>query len=160
MISACYRCSTSNPTEVNNNLYINDTQGTIYSPDYSSVTQYPPNLNCKWTITTQDGQIVKLTFKLFDLEPRSPISGCTLDYVRAHDSRSSTGKVLGVYCGKLSEFSVKSTGRYLTVVFHSNLFIQRQGFIADFKAEKAPDPPKSGKYIQPPIYRNDKTFHL
>lgn len=144
--SAGSRCSTGNPSQVNNNLSVNDTHGSIYSPDYSPITQYPSNTNCKWTITAQTGRIIKLTFKIFDLEPASPISGCTLDYVRVHNGLGSSSSVIGVYCGTLDLFTVKSTGRFLSVLFHSNLFIQRQGFVADYKVEKEPDPPLTSKY--------------
>lgn len=95
-------------------------------------------MDCKWVISAIYGKIVKLTFTLFDLEPSSPISGCTLDYVRVIDGLELSGAVIGEYCGNLGEFTVKSSKRFLTLVFHSNRFLEREGFIADYQMLIAP----------------------
>ncbi|KXJ26476.1 Cubilin [Exaiptasia diaphana] len=109
-------------------------------------------MDCKWVISANYGKIVQLTFTLFDLEPSSPISGCSLDYVRVIDGLELSGAVIGDYCGTLSEFTAKSSKSFLTLVFHSNRFIERGGFIANYKILNAPAKDSdTGKLVPVPL---------
>jgi hypothetical protein len=61
-----------------------------------------------------------------------------------YDGWQSSSPVLGVYCGKLGRFSVKSTGRFILIQFRSNLLVEGKGFKANYEAIKTSvqEPPK------------------
>ena len=52
--------------------------GTIYSPGFNGVDEYPGNVDCEWTITVSEGRGVLLQFTSFDIEDHD---SCNYDYV-------------------------------------------------------------------------------
>ncbi|XP_031552583.1 tolloid-like protein 1 [Actinia tenebrosa] len=144
------RCSKQNPPSINTNLSINNSQGTIYSPDYSLTSPYPSNTHCDWTISGPIGYVIQLTFTIFELEPSSSSNSrnCVdVDFVRVYDGWKSSASLLGVYCGILGKFSVRSTTRFMWVQFRSNLRVEGKGFKADYEVIKdtRQDPPDGKK---------------
>ncbi|KAJ7371390.1 hypothetical protein OS493_025852 [Desmophyllum pertusum] len=83
------------PGNINNeNLELTGSHGTIQSPQEKISGWYPPDSLCDWLITVPDGNIVKLSFDKFELEPSAT---CTADYVEILDGKdrsNSDGKEL------------------------------------------------------------------
>ena len=53
----------------NDNLILSGLNGTFESPrDAYNYSQYYPGMSCNWFITVPEGNIVKLSFELFDME--------------------------------------------------------------------------------------------
>ena len=127
------------PGNINNeNLELTGSHGTIQSPQAKISGWYPPNSLCDWLITVPDGNIVKLSFDKFELEP-SATSTCTADYVEileGKDRSNSDGKSYkGRYCGFTTPEDIHSSGRYMSVRFRSDSrYSNYVGFKATFKA--------------------------
>ena len=80
-----------------------------------------------------------LTFESFDLESHS---SCVYDYVKI-----SFGSVEEKYCGSSKPSPIISSGNTMTVVFHSDYSVNRNGFKATWEAVET-----SGK-----VFRQDLT---
>jgi hypothetical protein len=59
-------------------------------------------------------------------------SGCTCDYVEVFDGSSKSSKSLGKFC--TGQVRLLTTGRYLTVVFHTDHGIAKNGFSATYNS--------------------------
>ncbi|XP_069506707.1 complement C1r subcomponent [Ambystoma mexicanum] len=114
--------------------------GEISSPKYPS--PYPNNNVSVWDIAVPKGFSVKLTFRLFDLEPSE---SCNYDYVKI----SADKKDLGRYCGQLGsklgnhpgQQTFMSRGNRMKLLFNSDFSndengttIFYKGFLAYYQA--------------------------
>ena len=118
----------------NNNLKLTGSHGTLQSPQKNST--YPPDSSCDWLITVPDEKIVKLSFDRFDLESSL---GCASDFVEVMDGSDFSSKSKGRFCGLTAPDDIRSSGRYMRVVFRSDSqYSNYAGFKATFTAEDQP----------------------
>jgi len=87
---------------------------------------YPDNCDCKWTVYAQSGYIIKFKFWEFSMEPEENL--ICHDYVAIYDGTSMSAKSLGKFCGQRNPGSLRSTGRYALVHFHSDISKSSTGF--------------------------------
>ncbi|KAL9973602.1 hypothetical protein ACROYT_G020078 [Oculina patagonica] len=115
-----------------NDLQLNGSSGTLQSPQEPGY--YPPGSSCDWLITVPDGNIIKLSFDRFYLEPTFG-STCTADYVEVFDGRNSNSKSKGRFCGDIIPGDIHSSNRYMWVRFRSDTKFDFNGFKATYTAE-------------------------
>ncbi|TPX64199.1 hypothetical protein SpCBS45565_g06067 [Spizellomyces sp. 'palustris'] len=94
--------------------------------------QYRNQMNCKWQIVADKGNIISLEFEFFHTE-------CGWDFVDIYDGPDTQSRQLGHLCGNRGKqlgFSdvVTSSNNSITVVFTSDVAITTTGFIAMFKS--------------------------
>uniref|UniRef100_A0A4W3K7X0 Cubilin n=1 Tax=Callorhinchus milii TaxID=7868 RepID=A0A4W3K7X0_CALMI len=107
---------------------ITDPQGDISSPNHP--VDYPHDVSCIWFISVQPGNVVRLTFTLFNLEYHE---NCTKDYVELYDRGTvNSGKLLGRYCGTSIPPSITSSDNSMSVLFVSDSSIATEGFSASY----------------------------
>ena len=99
------------------------TTGTIKSTNYPA--NYPDNADLTFPLVVEEGSQIELTFTAFDLEANS---NCAYDYVKVLDTDGTTQ--LAKLCGDSLPSKIKSSGNKLTVVFHSDVDINKKGFQA------------------------------
>ena len=91
--------------------------GAIKSPGYPG--EYPENLDCTWTKSIPTYYYSRKIFRFYisnlDLEQ---CTRCACDYVEIFDGSSKSSKRLGKFCS--GNIRLLSTGRHLTVVFHTD----------------------------------------
>ena len=99
-------------------------------------------MSCDWLITVPEGNIVKLSFELFDMESVGagfPLWHCYGDYVEVLEGNRSDSKAKGKLCGESNPGIIRSRSRYMLVRFRSDSSHSRyryhKGFKADFTAE-------------------------
>ncbi|XP_067896971.1 suppressor of tumorigenicity 14 protein-like [Heterodontus francisci] len=97
--------------------------GSLISPFYPN--NYPPNINCLWTITVPDPKLrVRIQFPTLKLEGIQP--NCKKDWISIDGKR---------YCGEHSKsLVVPSASNVLTVQFHSDFYTSNLGFRADYSS--------------------------
>merc|ERR1712110_903008 len=124
--------------------------GEIKSPNYPNL--YPHNLDETWNLEVASGQKIKLTFESFDLESHS---SCVYDYVKI-----SFGSDEEKYCGSSKPSPIISSGNTMTVVFHSDYSVNRNGFKATWEAVEISGEIQSPNY--PAVYPHnlDETWNL
>ncbi|XP_078370349.1 procollagen C-endopeptidase enhancer 2-like [Oculina patagonica] len=137
------KCYTGNI--YNNDLKLNGSFGTLQSPQEPDY--YPPDLSCDWLITVPEGNIIKLSFGRFDLQPSSG-STCTADYVEVLDGKHSTSKSEGKFCGYAIPDDIRSSNRYMWVRFRADSADPYyEGFEATYTAEDKPSTTSSALVI-------------
>ncbi|XP_017881696.1 cubilin [Ceratina calcarata] len=105
-----------------------ESNGMIQSPSKDGV--YTNDEECIWTIVAPPGNVVQLTWLNFDLEHNIR---CRFDYVSAYENYLSSGKeLLGTFCGSTKPPVLITEGNTLTIVFHSDSSINRNGFVATY----------------------------
>ena len=124
----------------NNNLKLSGLNGTFESPRDPYHFQYYPEISCDWFITVPEGNIVKLSFDLFDMDyvaGGSPLWYCYGDYVEVLEGNRSDSKGSGKLCGLTNPGIIRSRSRYMLVRFRSDIFSSsyHKGFKATFTAE-------------------------
>jgi len=117
--------------------------GTIQSTNYPS--KYPNNDDVTFPLEVEAGSRIQLKFTDFDLESHQD---CRFDYVKVVDSDGTTE--LANLCGAQIPSDIKSSGNKLTVVFHSDLSVNSDGF----QARWTKIPGKSSGVIMSPNYPN------
>nr|XP_058973191.1 cubilin-like [Pocillopora verrucosa] len=134
------RCLPGNTN--NNNLNLSGLNGTFESPRDPYHSQYYPGMSCDWLITVPEGNIVKLSFELFDMESVGagfPLWRCYGDYVEVLEGNRSDSKAKGKLCGESNPGIIRSRSRYMLVRFRSDSshssYRYHKGFKADFTAE-------------------------
>mgnify|MGYP000018708000 CR=1 FL=1 len=111
------------------NQQIHATEGQIQSPGYP--TAYSSNMNCFWTIFTEESSRINLAFTNFELEGSEP--SCSWDYVILYDGDSITApQIGGRMCGLKDPFSVESGRHILFVRFRTDSSINKPGFAAEW----------------------------
>ena len=136
----------------NDNLILSGLNGTFESPrDAYNYSQYYPEMSCNWFITVPEGNIVKLSFELFDMESVAagfPLWRCYGDYVEVLDVYGSDRK----FCGESNPGIIRSRSRYMWVRFRSDSSSSshryHKGFKANFTAEN-----KLSKSISVPLWK-------
>merc|ERR1712106_208526 len=121
----------------------NSVSGVITSPNHPN--NYPVNQDTTQTIEVAIGSRIELTFTAFDIEDDE---SCTYDYVQVFDT---DGKSLAKKCGSKTPEAIESTCNKLTVKFHSDDYLNKKGYKAEWKKIEATN---SGQ-IKTPNYPKD-----
>ncbi|XP_072441448.1 suppressor of tumorigenicity 14 protein homolog isoform X2 [Chiloscyllium punctatum] len=97
--------------------------GSLASPLYPN--NYPPNINCVWTITVPNPKLrLRIQFPTLRLEGLQP--NCEKDWISIDGKR---------YCGEYSRsLVVPSTSNVLKVQFHSDFYTSNLGFRAEYSS--------------------------
>ncbi|XP_042333248.1 procollagen C-endopeptidase enhancer 1 [Sceloporus undulatus] len=91
---------------------------------------YPPSKTCTWTITVPEGQVVMLSFRVFDMEP-DPI--CRYDYLEVYNGHLATdSQRLGRFCGTFRPGAVLSTSNRMMLRMASDDGVGGRGFLVWF----------------------------
>ncbi|KAM8810851.1 cubilin [Eudromia elegans] len=112
------------------NIYVNDFNPSGYtsSPNYPS--NYPPHVDCVWTITAPNGHAVELQFEdQFYIEP-SP--NCTSSYLELRNGADSSAPVLAKLCGVSMPGPQRSSGATMYMRFRSDSSATHVGFNAKY----------------------------
>ena len=95
---------------------------TIISPNYPN--NYENNKDC--AITIRFPERVRLTFLAFDIEESSD---CSWDYMQFFDGPTSTSpQIATTVCGSIAPQPLESSGRTMSILFHSDHSIRHTGF--------------------------------
>ncbi|KAF4108203.1 hypothetical protein G5714_010962 [Onychostoma macrolepis] len=94
---------------------------------------YKPNSKCTWYITVPEGNVVMLSFRIFDLEA-DPL--CRYDYVDVYNGHSNMVQKLGRFCGTFRPGSLISTSNTMMVEMVSDSGTGGRGFLAYFSGGK------------------------
>ncbi|XP_046374905.1 tolloid-like protein 2 isoform X2 [Haliotis rufescens] len=94
----------------------------LTSPGYPS--NYPNNIDCQWTLRAPIGRNVKVDVLFLAMESSR---SCSNDYLMFNDGTSSNARRLKRICHKISD-SIISSGRYLTISFHTDINLWDKGF--------------------------------
>ncbi|XP_039926111.1 neuropilin-2 isoform X4 [Hirundo rustica] len=107
--------------------------GTIESPGFPD--KYPHNLDCIFTIIAKPKTEILLHFQLFDLEHDPLQSGegdCKYDWLDIWDGIPQVGPLIGRYCGTKMPSDIRSTTGVLSLTFHTDLAVAKDGFSAQY----------------------------
>ncbi|XP_051972107.1 procollagen C-endopeptidase enhancer 2-like [Xyrauchen texanus] len=94
---------------------------------------YKPNSKCTWYITVPEGNVVMLTFRIFDLEA-DPL--CRYDYLDVYNGHSNMVQKLGRFCGTFRPGALISTSNTMMIEMVSDSRTGGSGFLAHFRGEK------------------------
>uniref|UniRef100_A0A673KM48 Procollagen C-endopeptidase enhancer 2-like n=2 Tax=Sinocyclocheilus rhinocerous TaxID=307959 RepID=A0A673KM48_9TELE len=94
---------------------------------------YKPNSKCTWYITVPEGNVVMLSFRIFDLEA-DPL--CRYDYVDVYNGHSNIVQKLGRFCGTFRPGTLISTSNTMMVEMVSDSGTGGRGFLAYFNGGK------------------------
>ena len=127
------------PAHINcdRDIYLNTTSdmGTISSPNFGGGRHYPANAGCVWRIFAPYGNVVRLHYNAFKLEPSR---GCTFDAVNIFDGPSSTGQRIAKHCGNVGPPDDLSKSNVMYVSFVTDDDTQATGFNATYSVEPIP----------------------
>ncbi|XP_056378601.1 CUB and sushi domain-containing protein 3 isoform X6 [Hyla sarda] len=108
--------------------------GTVLSPDYPE--GYGNNLNCIWTIISDPGSRIHLSFNDFDLESQ-------FDFLAIKDGDSSDSPLLGTFTGAEVPSHLTSNNHILRLEFQADHSMSGRGFnitYSTFGHNECPDP--------------------
>ncbi|KAM6907359.1 procollagen C-endopeptidase enhancer a [Xenentodon cancila] len=94
---------------------------------------YKPNSKCTWHITVPEGNVVQLSFRIFDLEADSQ---CRYDYLDVYNGNSNLVQKLGRFCGTFRPGNLISTTNTMMLEMGSDEGTQGRGFVAYFSGTK------------------------
>ncbi|XP_068187522.1 procollagen C-endopeptidase enhancer a [Antennarius striatus] len=94
---------------------------------------YKPNSKCTWRITVPEGNVVTLSFRIFDLEADSQ---CRYDYLDVYNGHSNLVQKLGRFCGTFRPGALISTTNTMMLEMSSDGETQGRGFVAYFNGAK------------------------
>ncbi|XP_061104653.1 procollagen C-endopeptidase enhancer a [Conger conger] len=94
---------------------------------------YKPDSKCTWYITVPEGNVVLLSFRVFDLEADP---NCRYDYVDVYNGHAYTMQKLGRFCGTFRPGALMSTSNTMMVEMASDAATGGRGFVAYFNAAK------------------------
>ncbi|XP_032635115.1 neuropilin-2 isoform X3 [Chelonoidis abingdonii] len=107
--------------------------GTIESPGFPD--KYPHNLDCTFTIMAKPKMEIILQFMTFDLE-HDPLQvgegDCKYDWLDIWDGISQVGPLIGRYCGTRTPSEIRSATGILSLTFHTDLAVAKDGFSARY----------------------------
>ncbi|XP_064827092.1 neuropilin-2-like isoform X2 [Oncorhynchus masou masou] len=107
--------------------------GVIESPGFPD--KYPHNLECSYIIITPPHMDMTLTFLTFDLENDPLLSGegdCKYDWLDVWDGLPQVGPLIGRYCGTKIPPEIKSSSGLLSLSFHTDMAVAKDGFSARY----------------------------
>uniref|UniRef100_A0A8B9GJL3 Neuropilin n=1 Tax=Amazona collaria TaxID=241587 RepID=A0A8B9GJL3_9PSIT len=107
--------------------------GTIESPGFPD--KYPHNLDCIFTIIAKPKTEILLHFLVFDLEHDPLQAGegdCKYDWLDIWDGIPQVGPLIGRYCGTKMPSDIRSTTGVLSLTFHTDLAVAKDGFSAQY----------------------------
>uniref|UniRef100_A0A8C8SY85 Neuropilin n=1 Tax=Pelusios castaneus TaxID=367368 RepID=A0A8C8SY85_9SAUR len=109
------------------------TNGTIESPGFPD--KYPHNLDCTFTIMAKPKMEIILQFLTFDLE-HDPLQvgegDCKYDWLDIWDGIPQVGPLIGRYCGTKTPSEIRSATGILSLTFHTDLAVAKDGFSARY----------------------------
>ncbi|KAM4028719.1 CUB and sushi domain-containing protein 3 isoform 7-T7 [Anomaloglossus baeobatrachus] len=108
--------------------------GTVLSPDYPE--GYGNNLNCIWTIISDPGSRIHLSFNDFDLESQ-------FDFLAIKDGDSLDSPILGTFTGAEVPSHLTSNNHILRLEFQADHSMSGRGFnitYSTFGHNECPDP--------------------
>ncbi|XP_031713126.1 procollagen C-endopeptidase enhancer a [Anarrhichthys ocellatus] len=94
---------------------------------------YKPNSKCTWRITVPEGNVVMLSFRIFDLEADSQ---CRYDYLDVYNGNSNLVQKLGRFCGTFRPGTLISTTNTMMLEMGADAETQGRGFVAYFSGAK------------------------
>ncbi|KAH0621670.1 hypothetical protein JD844_023227 [Phrynosoma platyrhinos] len=107
--------------------------GTIESPGFPD--KYPHNLDCAFTIMAKPKMEIILQFLTFDLE-HDPLQvgegDCKYDWLDIWDGIPQVSPLIGRYCGTKTPSEIRSTTGILSLTFHTDLAVAKDGFSARY----------------------------
>ncbi|XP_062392903.1 procollagen C-endopeptidase enhancer a [Sardina pilchardus] len=108
---------------------------------------YKHDSKCTWYITVPEGNVVILTFRIFDLEADSL---CRYDYLDVYNGHSNLVEKLGRFCGTFRPGTLMSTSNTMMLEMVSDSGTGGRGFLGYFQAGKphADDQLCGGKYTK------------
>uniref|UniRef100_A0A8C0JD66 Procollagen C-endopeptidase enhancer n=1 Tax=Chelonoidis abingdonii TaxID=106734 RepID=A0A8C0JD66_CHEAB len=92
---------------------------------------YPPGKTCTWTITVPEGQVVILSFRVFDLEPDP---GCRYDSLEIFNGHLDTAQRLGRFCGTFRPGALLSTSNRMMLRMVTDEGTGGRGFLVWFSS--------------------------
>ncbi|XP_037669838.1 procollagen C-endopeptidase enhancer 1 isoform X2 [Choloepus didactylus] len=98
--------------------------GYVASEGFPSL--YPPNKECIWIITVPEGQVVFLSFRVFDLELHP---ACLYDALEIFAGAGTSGKRLGRFCGTFRPAPVVASGNQVTLRMTADEGTGGRGFL-------------------------------
>ncbi|PJA08962.1 MAG: hypothetical protein COX70_02590 [Flavobacteriales bacterium CG_4_10_14_0_2_um_filter_32_8] len=107
--------------------------GTIYDSGGSS-GQYGANEDAQITISPAGASTVDLTFISFAVEPGTSGS-CNYDYVKIYDGPTTASPLIDTYCDNNVPTTVSSTVGSITIVFHSDVGVEDNGFQVNWQCQ-------------------------
>ncbi|MCX7861507.1 MAG: M4 family metallopeptidase [Bacteroidales bacterium] len=127
---------------------ITSCQGTLFDGGGPN-GNYADNSDAIITISPNNANKVILTFTFFDIEAGSG-SFCDYDYVEIFDGPNTSSPSLGRYCNTTgSPGTIESTGHSLTILLHSDQYLTKQGFAANWTCQMLNVAPTANFDIQP-----------
>lgn len=105
--------------------------GTIQSPNYPN--NYPGNVLCDWTIRSDPGTNITLSFNDFDIVKTS---SCSDDVVLVYDGEDDSAQPLSRMCGLGDPIPVTSTSNVMHVQFKSSSLYHDKGFQAQWSTNE------------------------
>ncbi|XP_047463690.1 procollagen C-endopeptidase enhancer a [Mugil cephalus] len=94
---------------------------------------YKPNSKCTWRITVPEGNVVTLSFRIFDLEADSQ---CRYDYLDVYNGNSNLVQKLGRFCGTFRPGNLISTTNTMMLEMVTDGETHSRGFVAYFSGTK------------------------
>ncbi|XP_016082720.1 neuropilin-2 isoform X3 [Ornithorhynchus anatinus] len=117
--------------------------GTIESPGFPD--KYPHNLDCTFTILAKPKMEIILQFLTFDLE-HDPLQvgegDCKYDWLDIWDGIPHVGPLIGKYCGTKTPSEIRSSTGILSLTFHTDMAVAKDGFSARYYLVHQ-DPPEN-----------------
>ncbi|KAJ7996570.1 hypothetical protein DPEC_G00238440 [Dallia pectoralis] len=105
--------------------------GVLASEDFPNY--YKPNSKCTWRITVPEGNVVMLSFRIFDLEADAM---CRYDYLDVYNGHSNLVQKLGRFCGTFRPGTLISTTNTMMLDMVSDSETGGRGFLAYFNSGK------------------------
>ncbi|XP_037543399.1 procollagen C-endopeptidase enhancer a [Nematolebias whitei] len=94
---------------------------------------YKSNSKCTWRLTVPEGNVVTLSFRIFDLEADSQ---CRYDYLDVYNGHSDSTQKLGRFCGTFRPGTLISTTNTMMLEMVTDSETQSRGFVAFFSGTK------------------------
>ncbi|XP_029625494.1 procollagen C-endopeptidase enhancer 2 [Salmo trutta] len=94
---------------------------------------YKPNSKCTWRITVPEGNVVMLSFRIFDMEADAM---CRYDYLDVYNGHSNMVQKLGRFCGTFRPGALISTTNTMMLEMVSDSETGGRGFLAYFNGGK------------------------
>lgn len=120
----CYRGLDEQNCSINCNAHIHSEDGYITSPLYPR--DYPPGMNCKWTIHMQIPSD-RIQLRVVDFAVQANADS---DYLIVYDGKEEeSDQILGTFYGNhIPPSKLESKSNWMTIVFHSDDSFSEKGF--------------------------------